>query len=117
MHLTTAAPTHDNAEIVQVAGGALTLRREVHHDRIRPRQESVLGTGPLPETADADYIAECVDAVAFAAAAPEYAEILDNPTGTRAPADRVTGPCWTRAQALTPPPHVESSRTNRLVSD
>lgn len=69
MHLTAAAPTHDNTKIVQVAGRALTLRGEIRHERIRPRQESVLRTGPLSETADADYVTEGVDAVAFTARA------------------------------------------------
>ena len=71
MHLTAAAPTHDNTKVVQVAGRALTLRGEIRHERIRPRQESVLSTGSLSETADADHVTEGVDAVAFAAAPPE----------------------------------------------
>ena len=67
--------------------------------RIRPRQESVLRTGPLPETADADHVTEGVDAVAFAAAPPECPEIFDRPPGAGAPPDRVTGPRWIGAQS------------------
>jgi hypothetical protein len=91
MHAAATAPAHNGTEVVQVARDALTLRSEVRDERIRPRQEPVLGAGTLPGTADADHIPERVDAVAFAAAARKCPEIFGRPPGTRAPADRV--PC------------------------
>src|SRR6187551_3431920 len=85
MHAAATASTHDRTEVVQVARRALTLRGEVRHERIRPRQEAMLRAGTLPETADADHVAERVDAVAFTATPAECAEIFDSPSVTGPP--------------------------------